>query len=411
MSAPTSPALRGLRQPRLPRRPICPPPRSSSKRNRAIQRRPVPVRWSARKDTPSDEVGLIPQASSPPSRQARAPGRSGLPSVGRPAPANGPRRPPPETRTGRGPAALPVRLPPCRRWSPRPWWAGRHVPALPSLAAPRASPCRTDRGRGRGCPIFRTCRSQMQSKQICDKEDAAAAFEAKLGLPSLACKAACVAKAHLDMARYLAPILAMAKTTGPGHDGAGSLLRASGSAILSDRVLDGTSFDAPPGAVTIAAMSDRIEEVRPLGAPPGAATIAASSGSLLRTSGTSFDAPPGAVTIRCIWCNAVSDRVEEIGPRGAPPGAATIAASSGSLLRTSGSSAGASIGTPLCFCSSALCILSKADCAPLPSRVGVRAKGDDTFFIATKERESSSYLCPRVPRPRGGELRACAPSR
>ena len=217
--------------------------------------------------------------------------------------------------------------------------------------------------------MFRHCRSQMQSKQICDREDAAAAFEAKLGLPSLACKAACVAKAHLDMARYLAPILTMAKTTGQGHDGAGSLLRASGSAILSDRVLVRTSFDAPPGAVTIAALSDR---------------------------------------------------VEEIGPLGAPPGAATIAASSGSLLRTSGSSAGASIGTPLCFCSSAPCILSilaraissilKADCAPLPSRVGVRAKGDDTFFIATKERESSSYLSPRVPRPRGGELRACAPS-
>ena len=58
----------------------------------------------------------------------------------------------------------------------------------------------------------------------------------------MACKAACVAKAHLDMARYLAPILAMAKTTGKGHDGAGSLLRASGSAILSARVLVGTSF-------------------------------------------------------------------------------------------------------------------------------------------------------------------------
>jgi hypothetical protein len=167
-----------------------------------------------------------------------------------------------------------------------------------------------------------------------------------------------VAKAHLDMARYLAPILAMAKTTGLGHDGAGSLLRASGSAILSELVR--TSFDAPPGAVTIAA-----------------------------------------------W----SDLIEVIGPLGAPPGAATIAASSGSLLRTSGSSAGASIGTPLCFCSSALCILSiKADCAPLPSRVGVRAKGDDTFFIATKERESSLYLCPGVPRPRGGELQAYAPS-
>ena len=167
----------------------------------------------------------------------------------------------------------------------------------------------------------------MQSKQICDKEDAAAAFEAKQGLPHLACKAACVAKAHLDMARYLAPILAMAKTTGPGHDGAGSQLRASGSAILSDRVLNGTSFDAPPGAVTI----------------------------------------------RCIWCNAVSDRVEEIGTRGAPPGAATIAASSGSLLRTSGSGAGASIGTPLCFCSSALCIYSKSGlCAAALTGGGAR---------------------------------------
>ena len=184
--------------------------------------------------------------------------------------------------------------------------------------------------------MFRHCRCQMQSKQICDKEDAAAAFETKLGLPSLTCRAAYVAKVHLDMARYLAPSLTMAKTMGQGHDGAGSLLRASGSAILSDRVLVRTSFDAPPGAVTIAALSDR---------------------------------------------------VEEIGLLGAPPGAATIAASSGSLLRTSGSSAGASIGTPLCFCSSALCILSiKADCAPLPSRVGVRAKGDDTFFIAYKRK-------------------------
>ena len=183
---------------------------------------------------------------------------------------------------------------------------------------------------------------------VFDKEDAAATFETRQqGLPScLACRAAAVKTMAMAMAKakFAAP-----PGAGKVDDGAGSLLRASGSAILSDRVLDGTSFDAPPGAVTI----------------------------------------------RCIWCNAVSDRVEEIGPRGAPPGAATIAASSGSLLRTSGSSAGASIGTPLCFCSSALCILSiKADCAPLPSRVGVRAKGDDTFFIATKERESSSYLCP-----------------
>ena len=48
----------------------------------------------------------------------------------------------------------------------------------------------------------------MHSKQHCDKEDAAAAFETKPGLPSLICRAAYVAKAHLDMARYLAPILA-----------------------------------------------------------------------------------------------------------------------------------------------------------------------------------------------------------
>ena len=155
---------------------------------------------------------------------------------------------------------------------------------------------------------------RTRSEQISDKEDAGTY----------------VANTHLDMARYIVPTLAMAETTGKGHDGAGSLLRASGSAILSDRVLVGTSFDAPPGAVTIAALSDR---------------------------------------------------VEEIGPLGAPLGAATIAASSGSLLRTSGSSAGASIGTPLCFCSSALCILSKADCAPLHSSVGARAKGDDTTFL------------------------------
>ena len=255
---------------------------------------------------------------------------------------------------------------------------------------------------------------------VFDKEDAAAAFETRqLGLPScLACRAAAVKTMAMAMAKakFAAP-----PGAGKVDDGAGSLLRTPSSATLSDGEPNREQLDAPPGAVTIAAVSDRIEEIGRLGAPPGAATIAASSGSLLRTSGTSFDAPPGAVTIRCIWCNAVSDRVEEIGPRGAPPGAATIAASSGSLLRTSGSGTSASIGTPLCFCSSAPCILSilaraissilKADCAPLPSRVGVRAKGDDTFFIATKERESSSYLCPRVPRPRGGELRACAPSR
>ena len=203
---------------------------------------------------------------------------------------------------------------------------------------------------------------------VFDKEDAAAAFETRqLGLPScLACRAAAVKTMAMAMAKakFAAP-----PGAGKVDDGAGSLLRTSSSATLSDGELNREQLDAPPGAVTIA---------------------------------------------------AVSDRIEEIGRLGAPPGAATIAASSGSLLRTSGSSAGASIGTPLCFCSSAPCILSilaraissilKADCAPLPSRVGVRAKGDDTFFIATKERESSSYLCPRVPRPRGGELRAYAPS-
>ena len=117
--------------------------------------------------------------------------------------------------------------------------------------------------------MFRHCRCQMQSKQICDKEDAAAAFETKLGLPSLTCRAAYVAKVHLDMARYFAPILTMAKTMGQGHDGAGSLLRASGSAILSDRVLVRASFDAPPGAVTIAVLSDRVDEIRQLDAPLG----------------------------------------------------------------------------------------------------------------------------------------------
>ena len=83
---------------------------------------------------------------------------------------------------------------------------------------------------------------------VCGKEDAAAAFETRqLGLPScFACRAAHVAKAHLDMAKCIAPILAMAKMTGQGHDGAGTLLRSSGSATLSGRVQVGTSLDAPP---------------------------------------------------------------------------------------------------------------------------------------------------------------------
>ena len=50
-----------------------------------------------------------------------------------------------------------------------------------------------------------------------------------------------VAKTHLDMARYIIPILAMARTTGKGHDGARSMLRASSSTILSDHVLSEAS--------------------------------------------------------------------------------------------------------------------------------------------------------------------------
>jgi hypothetical protein len=41
----------------------------------------------------SCEAGIRPQASGPPNRQARAPRRSGLPAVGRPAPADGPTAP------------------------------------------------------------------------------------------------------------------------------------------------------------------------------------------------------------------------------------------------------------------------------------------------------------------------------
>jgi hypothetical protein len=72
------------RQLRLPRRPTCPPLRRSSRRDRGIQRRPDPVRWGARRVTPTDEVGIGPQASGPPSRQARASRRNGCwSSVGR----------------------------------------------------------------------------------------------------------------------------------------------------------------------------------------------------------------------------------------------------------------------------------------------------------------------------------------
>jgi hypothetical protein len=88
--------------------------------------------------------------------------------------------------------------------------------------------------------------------------------------------------------------MAMAKFTAPPwagkvDDGAGTLLRFAGSATLSDREQVGT-LDAPPGAVTIAALSDLIEESGPLDAPPGAVTIDTSSGSLLRTSGSGASA-------------------------------------------------------------------------------------------------------------------------
>ena len=72
LSASTSPAPRALRQLRLPRRPTCPPLRSSSRRVRAIQSRPNPVRWSARRVAPSDEVGIGPQATDPLDQPARS---------------------------------------------------------------------------------------------------------------------------------------------------------------------------------------------------------------------------------------------------------------------------------------------------------------------------------------------------
>jgi hypothetical protein len=122
MSASTSPALRALRQLRLPRRPTCPPLRSSSKCFRAIHRRPDPVRWSAlgaragrSRVTPSEEAGSGPQAAGPHDRPARAPGRSWLLVAGRPAQADGPRRlSPAKKETIRWPAALPASLSPCR---------------------------------------------------------------------------------------------------------------------------------------------------------------------------------------------------------------------------------------------------------------------------------------------------------
>jgi hypothetical protein len=141
------------------------------------------------------------------------------------------------------PAVLPARLSPCRRWSPRPWLASRLAPALPSLAAPRASPYRYPATADGAVPVF-------------DKEVAAAAFETRqLGFPDrswsgsgsgepscLACRAAA--------AKTMAMAMAKAKFAAPPgadkvDDGSGSLLRSSGSATLSDRDLIGL-LDAPP---------------------------------------------------------------------------------------------------------------------------------------------------------------------
>ena len=135
MSAPTSPAPRALHQLRQPRRPTCPPQRRSSKRFRANQSLPDPVKWRTRRVTPFGKAGNGPQAVDPSDRPARAPGRNGFLAVDWPAPADGPRRPPPATiETSRLPAASPARLSPCRRWTPRPLEAGRRLPALPPFA-------------------------------------------------------------------------------------------------------------------------------------------------------------------------------------------------------------------------------------------------------------------------------------
>ena len=136
---PASPASRALRQLRQPRRTTCPPLRSSSSRCRAIQSRPEPVKCGVRRISAfsgsrpapvskgvrrnplADELGVGPQADDPAGRPTRAPGRSELLVVGRPAPADGPRRPPPtETEATCLPAALPESstLEPSR--SPRP---------------------------------------------------------------------------------------------------------------------------------------------------------------------------------------------------------------------------------------------------------------------------------------------------
>ena len=142
-AASAGPARRALRQLRLPRRPSCPPQRRNSMRFRAIRSRPDPVKWRTRGATPFDRAGAGPQAASPTNWPARAPGRGGLAAAGRPAPADGPRRPPPSTtEASRLPASVVASLSPCRRWTPRPSAASWRPPASPPFAALRASESR-----------------------------------------------------------------------------------------------------------------------------------------------------------------------------------------------------------------------------------------------------------------------------
>ena len=78
-------------------------------------------------------------------------------AAGRPAPADGPRRPPPtETEATCLPAALPESstLEPSR--SPRPWAASWLVPASPPLAAPRATSSRLRRSTAEGAEVCLT---------------------------------------------------------------------------------------------------------------------------------------------------------------------------------------------------------------------------------------------------------------
>ena len=172
---PASPASRALRQLRQPRRTTCPPLRSSSSRFRAIQSRPEPVKCGVRRISAfsgsrpapvskgvrrnplADELGVGPQADDPAGRPTRAPGRSELLAAGRPAPADGPRRPPPtETEATCLPAALPESstLEPSR--SPRPWAASWLVPASPPLTAPRATSSRLRRSTAEGAEVCLT---------------------------------------------------------------------------------------------------------------------------------------------------------------------------------------------------------------------------------------------------------------